>query len=173
MFHGFKYIFRMIKDRSKDSARCNALTSALRCAEVNKGQIYTGKISKETQLNIILSNALPLFLSSLIRFSFKRFENEYVSQASLTSYIYEIGMCVNFLSCPVSSISHAVELPYDFEVTSEFSILTFSCRSKKKLHKNCRVFASIVTLTLTLLSVKTSKFFKEKVESKSYITRPN
>ena len=42
--HDFKYVFHMI----------------------NKGQIHTGIISKETELNIILSNALPLSHISLI-----------------------------------------------------------------------------------------------------------
>ena len=44
MFHGFKYIFFI----------------------TNKEQIQAGIISKESQLSIILSNALPLSLSSLI-----------------------------------------------------------------------------------------------------------
>ena len=38
-----------------------------KCLLYDKGQIHTSIISKETQLNIILSNALPLSLSFLIR----------------------------------------------------------------------------------------------------------
>ena len=59
---------------------------------INKGQIHTGIISKETQLNIILSNALHLSLSSLIRLSLKKSENEYVNLALLTPCIYETKM---------------------------------------------------------------------------------
>ena len=44
VFHGFKYDFHMIY----------------------RGQIHTGITLKETQLYFILSNALPLSLSSLI-----------------------------------------------------------------------------------------------------------
>ena len=56
---------------------------------INKRQKYTFIISKETQLNIILSNALPLSLTSLVLISFKKFENEYVNLALLAPYTYE------------------------------------------------------------------------------------
>ena len=59
---------------------------------INKGQIHAGIISKETQLNIILSNALLSSLSSLISSLFKKFENEYVNHALLAPYVYKIGM---------------------------------------------------------------------------------
>ena len=46
---------------------------------INRGQIHTGIISKETQWNIILNNALPLSLSFLSRLSLvKKFVNEHV-----------------------------------------------------------------------------------------------
>ena len=64
VFHEFKYVFHM----------------------KNKGQIHNGMISKETQSNIILSNALPLSLRSLIRHSFKKFKSEYVKQDLLAPY---------------------------------------------------------------------------------------
>ena len=54
---------------------------------IDKGQLHTSIISKETQLNIILSYALPLSLSSLIPLSIKKFENEYVSLALLAPFI--------------------------------------------------------------------------------------
>ena len=57
MFHGLKYVFHMM----------------------NKRQIHTSKILKETWSSIILSNALPLSLSSFIRLSFHKFGNEFVS----------------------------------------------------------------------------------------------
>ena len=57
---------------------------------INKGQIHTSIILKETQLKIILKNALPLSLSSLLRLSFKKFENcEYINLTSLAPNIYE------------------------------------------------------------------------------------
>ena len=67
MFDGSEYVFDMI----------------------NKGQIHAGIISIEIQLNIILSNALPLCLSSLIRLSFETLVNEYVNIALFALYIYE------------------------------------------------------------------------------------
>ena len=62
VFDGFTYVFHMI----------------------NKGQIYTGIISKETQLNIILSNALHLSLSFLARLSFKNLK----TSTSVQPYLY-------------------------------------------------------------------------------------
>ena len=56
---------------------------------INKRQKYTFIISKETQLNIILSNALPLSLTSLVLLSFKKFENENVNLAILAPHTYE------------------------------------------------------------------------------------
>ena len=45
----------------------------------------------------------------------------------------------------MSNINDSTELPYDFEVTSEFSMLNFLCRLKEKLHKGLSGFSSIVT----------------------------
>ena len=46
----------------------------------------------------------------------------------------------------MSNINGSIELPYDFEFTSKFSILNFSCIDKiKSFTKDCRVFVSIVT----------------------------
>ena len=59
MFHGFRYVFHMI----------------------NKGQIHTGIISKETQLNIILSSPLPLTLSFLMSLSLKKLVDQNVNLA--------------------------------------------------------------------------------------------
>ena len=50
--HGYKYVLHII----------------------NKGQMHTGVISNETEPNISLSNPLPLSLSSLFDFHFKKFE---------------------------------------------------------------------------------------------------
>ena len=63
---------------------------------IYKGQIHTGIISAETQLNIIFSNALPLSLRSLIRLLFKKFKNEYLNLALFAPYIYENEM---WLTC--------------------------------------------------------------------------
>ena len=55
---------------------------------------------------------------------FKKFENEKVNIALFALYIYEIGMWVfsNSLLCLVSSINGTMELSYDSEFTSDFSM---------------------------------------------------
>ena len=67
---------------------------------INEGQIHASLISKEIQLNIILSNTLPLSPGSLSRVSFKKFENEFVNLDLLSPYIYEIEIGVNFCYVP-------------------------------------------------------------------------
>ena len=54
VYHGFKYVFQTF---------------------INEGQIHSSIILKETQLDIILRNAMLLSLNSLIQLSFKKSGN--------------------------------------------------------------------------------------------------
>ena len=74
-----------------------------------------------------------------------------------------------FLS--LSSINGAIEVSNDFEFTSEIAMLNFPCRIKKKLHKNCLDFVSMVTLIL--LHGRTSIILKRNFEFIDNVTRPD
>ena len=92
---------------------------ALNCLSYDKRERHTSIILKETQLNIILSNALPLSLRSLIRpFMFKKFENMYVSQALLAPHMYIYGI--------------GIEVPYDFKIVFFVCCVNFFIGTKEK-----------------------------------------
>ena len=61
---------------------------------------------------------------------------------------FEFEYAYTFLFLSLSSINGTIEVPNDFEFTYEIARLNFPCRIKKKLHKNCRVFVSMVTAIL-------------------------
>ena len=97
VFHGFKYL------------------------SYDKGQIHTGIISKETQSNIILRNALPLSLSSLIidilyLRNLKRGMSAKLYELAPYMYIYESG----------------IEVPYDFKFVLCVCYVNFSMWMKEK-----------------------------------------
>ena len=92
---------------------------------INKGHMNAALIKKLIRILLWAAHFLHGFIS-WFPYSplFKKFENEKISIALFALYIYEIGMWLfsNSLLCPLSSINGTMELSYDYEFTSDFSM---------------------------------------------------